>query len=414
MRRAWSQVTRSRHRLPPSLDGLVERLKWSFARAPANLRLAPAAAGPEPRVLIAPTNFAGQGHAWAAALTRQGPGGAVNWAFLAGPGFGFKADYIQPISVNSASGRFQSAQFARVADHCQAVVIESGWPLFGRLFGYSAAREALALETVGLAVAALWHGSDIRLPSEHRAAHPLSPYALPELRSRAAELESTALRHRRSMLHLGLPQLVSTPDLLDQVKDAAWCPVVVNPDVFAAGRAEGAAPILAGGRPKVVHIPSDPLVKGTDLVDPVLRRLADAGRIEYIRAEGLTAAEVLALYARADVVADQFRMGIYGVAAAEAMALGRLVVSDVDQSVRASVAERTGLVLPIEQTPAQDLAERLEQMIRDPVPFRALAARGPAFAAAVHSGARSAAALTAALGLEWPSQAQFSSLTPDG
>jgi hypothetical protein len=393
-------VTRARQRLPPGLDYLVERFKWSLRRPPADLELAPPVPGAAPRVLIAPTNFAGQGRAWAQALVRRGPGGAGNWAYRAQPGFGYQADYAPAITINAAPTAFQSAQFNRVVSRCQAVVMESGWPIFGRLFGYSAAREALALQTVGLDVAVLWHGSDIRLPSQHRATHRLSPYALPALKSRAAELESTARRNRRSMGHLGLPQLVSTPDLLDQVEDGRWCPVVVAPEVFALGSSGMVAPILAGGPPRVVHVPSDPLLKGTDLVDPILRRLAAQGRIEYLRAEGLPAVRVLELYASADVVADQFRMGIYGVAAAEAMALGRLVVSDVDRSVRALVQQLTGLVLPIEQAAAEDLEEVLERVIADPAPFRALAARGPAFAEAVHSGVRSANTLAAALGMD--------------
>jgi glycosyltransferase involved in cell wall biosynthesis len=142
--------------------------------------------------------------------------------------------------------------------------------------------------------------------------------------------------------------------------------------------------------PKVVHAPSQPLLKGTDLIDPVLARLADAGRIEYIRAEGVAAAEVRRLYAAADIVADQFRMGIYGVAAVEAMAAGRLVVSDVDPATQRAVAEGTGLDLPIMKVAAANLEEALERIIADPAPARALAAQGPAFAGAVHSGGRSA------------------------
>jgi hypothetical protein len=332
-------------------------------------------------------------------MTQSGLASGANWAFQAATGraFAYQASYTVPISVNAAPGAFQSAQFQRVVDSFQGAVLESGRPLFGRLFGYSPGREALALATLGLAVAVMWHGSDVRLPSEHARTHPLSPYALPQLRRRAAELESTARRNRRAMSHLGLPQLVSTPDLLDQVKDAIWCPVVAQAGPAPAG------PALPGGIPKVVHAPSQPLLKGTDLIDPILRRLAQAGRIEYIRVEGVSAAEVRRLYAAADIVADQFRMGIYGVAAVEAMAAGRLVLSDVDQSTQRAVRQRTGLALPIMKVAAADLEAALDQVAADPAPARALAAQGPAFAQAVHSGARSARALLGALGLAEPS-----------
>ncbi|MDR0625712.1 MAG: hypothetical protein LBG11_00395, partial [Bifidobacteriaceae bacterium] len=90
-------------------------------------------------------------------------------------------------------------------------------------------------------------------------------------------------------------------------------------------------------------------------------------------------------------------LGIYGVAAAEAMALGRLVVSDVDQSVYDAVQARTGLTLPVCQTPAAKLERRIEDICRNPEPYRRLARSGPSFVTAVHSGQRSAAVLTKAL-----------------
>jgi hypothetical protein len=326
-------------------------------------------------------------------VTQSGQARAVNWAFQANPVFAYEADYAVPIAINAAPANFQSAQFQRVTGSFQAVLAESGRPLFGRLFGYNPRREALALQVAGLKVALVWHGSDIRLPSHHLASHPLSPYGLPQLRARAAELESTARRNRRLMWPTGLPQLVSTPDLLDQVPGAIWCPVVVRALASPAG------PILDRPVPRVVHIPSNPLLKGTDLIDPVLRRLERAGRIEYLRAEGLPASEVGRLYASADIVADQFRLGIYGVAAAEAMAAGRLVLSDADQAVQDAVRRLSGLGLPIVRTSAQDLEITLERIMTNPEPFRALAASGPGFVEAVHSGRCSAEAILEACGL---------------
>jgi hypothetical protein len=345
-------------------------------------------------VLIAPANFAGQGQAWARALERSGLASAANWAFQADPVFAYPSDHAAPISLNAAPKAFQAAQFEQVVEQFQGVVAESGRPIFGRLFDYSPPREARAREAAGLAVAIMWHGSDVRLPSRHRQTHRLSPYALPAMRVRAAELESTARRNRRALLGLGLPQLVSTPDLLDQVPGALWCPVVVSPQANGPG-----ASVLTGRLPRVVHVPSNPSRKGSDLIDGPLRRLAQAGVIDYVRAEGLPAAEVRRLYATADIVADQFRLGIYGVAAVEAMAAGRLVVSDVDPEVYQAVKDATGWDLPIERVAAPELEGALAAIVADPEPHRAKAAAGQAFAAAVHSGERSARVIAAALGL---------------
>ncbi|MCL2802866.1 MAG: hypothetical protein FWD29_02745 [Micrococcales bacterium] len=398
-RAAWSQVLSARHHLPGKADRLLERAKWLAVGRPAGLKPAPKPQGQPPRVLIAPANAAGQGTAWAGALSRHGLASGDNWAFEVTKVFDFEATYRAPFAINAASIAFQRHQFDQVRRSYQAVLLESGLPLFGRLFGYDPAGEATALATAGLAVAVMWHGSDVRLPLAHAASHRLSPYGLPSFKRRAAELESTARRNRRNLLTSRWPQLVSTPDLLDSVPGASWCPVVV--DLPEASNTEP----LVRDVPKVVHIPSNPVVKGTDLVEPVFRQLAAAGQIEYIQAAGLPAAEVLELYGRADIVADQFRLGIYGVAACEVMARGGLVISDVDDQVRQRVKAETGLDLPIWQVEAANLASGIGQILAQRDQARRLATQGRAFVQAIHDGRRSAAVMARTLGLGGDSDA---------
>ncbi len=93
-------------------------------------------------------------------------------------------------------------------------------------------------------------------------------------------------------------------------------------------------------------------MKGTQLIAPVLERLAERGTIDFRYVEGVAAADMPALYGEADIVLDQFRIGSYGVAACEAMAAGRVVVGHVSPAVRSHVLRATGLELPIvEATP---------------------------------------------------------------
>jgi hypothetical protein len=343
--------------------------------------------------LLAPANFAGQARAWAGALEPAGLGQARNWAYVANPVFAYQADWAAPIGINAAPRQFFADLWRQVLAHFDGVILESGRPVFGRLFGWAPEREAQALLRQGKRVALAWHGSDIRLPSWHMATHANSPYALPALRRRAAELEATAARHRAALFPLGLPMLVSTPDLLEVVPDAIWCPSVVA----LPGPAE-LTPVLERPVPRVVHVPSSPLLKGTDLIAPALRDLAAQGVIEYTQAQGLTAAQVLDLYRQADVVLDQFRLGIYGVAACEAMAAGRLVVSDVDPSVRAAVHQRTGLDLPVVQATAGELPDLIRRLVQRRAEFQATAQAGREFVATVHTGRLSAQAVAQAMG----------------
>jgi glycosyltransferase involved in cell wall biosynthesis len=181
---------------------------------------------------------------------------------------------------------------------------------------------------------------------------------------------------------------VSTPDLLDDVPSASWLPVVVDVDEWKVDTA-----VLERETPVVVHAPSRASIKGTDLIEPVMRALEEDGLVEYRRIEGIPHDSMPAAYADADIVLDQFRLGGYGVAAVEAMASGRLVVSHVGEQSREVVAAVTGLELPIVQSRASDLDQVIRDILADRPKHRAVAARGLAFANGVHDGRRSAQAL---------------------
>ena len=139
--------------------------------------------------------------------------------------------------------------------------------------------------------------------------------------------------------------------------DAVWLPVVVDVDRWACTTEP-----LERDRPVVVHAPSNARFKGTDLVEPTLTRLAEGGLIDYRRISGVPNSELPALFARADIVLDQFALGIYSVVSCEAMAAGRVVVSHVTDRVRDRVHERTGDRPPVIEADPQTLAQVLERI----------------------------------------------------
>lgn len=386
LRAVAAPVLERRHLLPEPVERVIQHVRWA-GRPPADLVPPPRPDGGR-GLLVAPANFAGQGWQWARAYERWTGRPAACWMYRTDPVFAFPADWGPSVAVNRAPRRWQRAQLDLVTACFDTVVIEAGRPLFGRLLGFDPVREAQVLRARGLRVALLWHGTDVRLPSEHAATHPLSPYAGALDAGHVGRLEATARRNRRRLARFDGPTLVSTPDLLADVPEADWCPVVVDVGAWASD-----VPLLERERPVVVHVPSSVALKGTDLVRDVLLDLDRQGVVEYREAAGLPSAEVRDLYRSADVVLDQFRLGIYGVAACEAMAAGRLVLSHVDASVRATVRARTGLDLPVVETPADEVRARLLDVVARREHHRALAARGPAFVAEVHDGRRSAAVL---------------------
>jgi hypothetical protein len=416
--RIASGLVARRDRLPKVLTGLIDEVAKNpdgrAARLAARLlggadrsRIPPPTTPPGTpiRVYIGPTNYAGQGFRWARALEAADDRiGARNMAIELPGGFAFPADTLVPIAVQTASPSWQAAEFEAVRGFTH-VLFEAERPLFGPLFSRDVAREIAELERSGISCAFLCHGTDIRSPRAHRLLDPLSPYFDDP---QAGLLQSDADANLALLRSHTLPVFVSTPDLLIDVPEASWCPVVVDVDAWAGGRE-----VLGGempgrempgrempgremsGRavPVVVHLPSMGPTKGTHLIEPVLRRLDAQGVIEYRGMTGIPADRMPSVIGDADIVLDQFRIGSYGVAAVEAMAAGRIVVGHVLPTVRESVRELTGRELPVVEADPTTLERVLLDLIANPDRSRATALEGVDFVHDVHSGARSAAVL---------------------
>jgi glycosyltransferase involved in cell wall biosynthesis len=293
------------------------------------------------RLLVGPANFAGQGTRWARALEERVPdASATSFAFFKGV-LDYPVDYGVPARTYRRNRRWQLNFYNHVVRNYTHVLIEASRPIFGTLHGPDASGDIPYLLSKGLQLALIAHGSDIRIPSRHVETEPWSPF--PDLEDETVELlERNSTRAVELFTSYPGSVYVSTPDLLDYVPDAVWCPVVVDVDTWRSD-----APVLEREKPVVAHAPSKSVMKGSELIDPIMEHLAQRGLITYRRVEDVDPAEMPAVYRDADIVLDQFRIGSYGVAACEAMAAGRIVVGHIAQHVRDRVAAGTGLELPI-------------------------------------------------------------------
>jgi glycosyltransferase involved in cell wall biosynthesis len=201
-------------------------------------------------------------------------------------------------------------------------------------------------------------------------------------------LERTAARNAKLFNSYDGHTFVSTLDLLDYAPRAIWCPGVVDVDAWATDTVA-----LERLVPVVVHAPSKGKLKGSQLVDPIMEELDRRGIVEYRRIERVQPQHMPAVYKDADIVIDQFTMGIYGVAACEAMAAGRVVVSFVGDTVRARARAATGRELPVVEATPATLVEVIEKVLDDRDAARDIAAGGPSYVRENHDGRRSAAAL---------------------
>ena len=230
----------------------------------------------------------------------------------------------------------------------------------------------------------LTHGTDMRLPSRHAEAHADSPFRATDWPLVPA-LEAEARRNRALLDEVRVPVFASTPGMLDDVPEARWLPVVVDGERWANGTRP-----MQRERPLVVHAPTSSMLKGSELIEPIVRELHDRGVIEYRRIEGVALGR--------DVRTVAAMPTSCSTSSARATSGSRMRGAGRGSDRRGACARvgachrraQTGSVLPIVEADAASLTRVLVELISHRDHARDAAARGPAFVREVHDGTRSA------------------------
>lgn len=333
---------------------------------------------------IGPANYAGQANLWAVSCRNYSSVKAVSFGYApTNSGFGFLVD--RPIGELRRLGYPSMSATRNALADVDNVAIDGFLTLSGVAKFTSLERQIVGLRDAGKNVFLISHGTDTRDPKGHMRRVEWS-YFRDARRSYFRRCQATSLRNRNMARRLGLQLLVSTPDLLLDNPDALWLPVVVDQPKWVTQ-----SEAFERDRIRVIHVPSktQPPIKGTVYIDPVLERLHSEGVIDYRRAESVAHHEMPDLIKNSDVVVDQILTGSYGVAAVEAMTAGRLVIGNVSNEVRSILPTE----VPICDTTPSSL-ERLVRRIADsPEAYAEQARLGRKFAARVHDGRASASVL---------------------
>lgn len=337
---------------------------------------------------IGPSDTAGQGWAWAKAVERAVPGVCtyVLRTHRGGP-LRYPADETVSLDRFNEGGRWSTAMFERISASWTHALIEAGRPMMGGLFGKDFVGDVDVLRGLGIRVGLVFHGSEIRDPRAHAARTPFSPFADPDDELTARLTRQRLRLHNRLLTYvendLG-PVFVSTPDLLADVPPGAvWLPIVVDTGLWAAEPTAFDREV-----PVVLHAPTNSALKGSTVADEVARRLEREGLIRYDRVSGIPPEQMPDRMRAADIVLDQFALGMHGVAAVEAMAAGRIVLAHITDENRALLSD-----CPVVEANPDTLEDVLRGLLADREAGRRAARAGQEYAREVHDGRRSAAVL---------------------
>lgn len=334
------------------------------------------------RMLVGPVNYAGQGFRWARAAETSGLVSARNYVHTGNNPFGYDADHSVTWRTSEHSRAWQNALLNEIRRSYTHVLIEACFPILGGMFRGDIRRQVALLQDAGVRVGVVGHGTDVRLPSAHARAVPHSHFGDgAENWAPVDRIEQTVADNLALIADLDVPTFVSTAGLLADLPGAHLLGVVIDPQRWA-----NKTPVLVRDRPRVVHAPTQVHVKGTDLIRPAARRLADEGLIEYVELQGVTHTDMPRVFAEADIVLDQFRVGDYGVGACETMASGRIVLTSLTPQVREEVGAHAGMPIPIPEVTVDTLEGVLRDIVGRRDHYRAVAAQGPEFVRRLHDG----------------------------
>jgi len=364
--------------------GLVHRIKSATNRERFGpLSIQPILTDAPLKLLIGPANFAGQGFAWARAAESAIPDLQAESLTRTVGDFGFPTDdFVTPYLYTT--GRWKMRENERILANFTHVLVEAGRPITGYLHGRNVDGEIGVFKAEGISCAVLSHGSDTRIPSNHLAKYPHSPFA--EAPSDVFEtLENRAQTLVALYSKLNVPVFVSTPDLLDDIPNGIWLPVVVQKELWETDFT------IHDKKLRVLYAPSKSWIKGGPKVDEVLQSMSDRGQIDYQRVVSVPANDMPDLVKSADIVIDQFALGAYGAMAVQAMAAGKVVVGHVAPWVR----DRIPGNVPIFDATKEQLEEKVLELANDEALRRKLGLEGQQFVTKFHDGNYSGAVLKA-------------------
>jgi len=208
-----------------------------------------------------------------------------------------------------------------------------------------------------------WTGSDIRIPEREADENPYYRRLYKEGLIEKVLKESREKSVYRQLLFskLGFSFLVSH-STADYVLDNIDVPVYLVPIRILVSRFQPRYPETNKDKPHIVHMSTNFMIKGTDLVIKAVKRLRNRADFRFTLIHNVEREKALEVLKTADIFLDQFILGHYGVAALEAMAFGKPVIA----YIKPSALKRYPRELPVVNATEETLEEKILELIKNP------------------------------------------------
>jgi len=230
-----------------------------------------------------------------------------------------------------------------------------------------------------------WMGSDIRRPSVELADNPVFARAVADPALADLWSDGRSSEFQRQFHVAGFLPVCAT-GMLQYVEEEYLGELCAVDRALPLDDYEPSYPRADRSVPLIVHAPSHMLTKGTVAVLRAIDRLAGQLSFDVDLVHGVPRAEALRRMQRCDIFIDQLIVGDFGMAALEAMALGKPVVAYVKPSLR----ERYPSELPVVDATPESLESVLRSLLTDPAKRTELGRLGRRFVEE-HADARSRA-----------------------
>jgi hypothetical protein len=244
------------------------------------------------------------------------------------------------------------------------------------------------LKRLGKRIVVTFQGCDARIKTLSRERFSTSACAECQVAWCTPRMDQLRRKRIRKVLTYADKVFALNPDLLHVLPGAEFLPYAsVHPAEWAGEGVPSGQPASQGSC-RILHMPTNRSIKGTDYIEQACARLRAEGLpVELTLAERVPHDRVKELIAQADLVVDQLLIGWYGAFAVEAMALKKPVLC----YLRAEDLKRFVPFhdrIPIVRTTKETLADDLRGLIRNPSEWNTIGSAGCRFVEEWHDPVR--------------------------